>query len=349
MPLGRAGAQRADHSVTRTRTGLLTMVGAAIAFSTSGVLLKPLIDAGWSPGAAVALRCALASAVLAGPALFVLRGDLRALVRSWRIVLAYGLVAVAGTQVLYFAAIQRLPIAVALLIQYSAPVMITLLGWTTGRAKVRPVVVIGVVSSVAGLLFVVGVDGFRGVLDGTGIALALASAVCLAGYYLLSARPTPGLPPLGMVAAGLLIGSLVTALIGTTGLLPWQATALDVRLGSATLPWWVPMLLVALVATAAAYCLSIAGSRRLGSRLASFAGLTEVVFAVVLAWVLLGEQPGWRQLVGGVAILLGVVLVGQDQPAAAVTETPAPLEPAGLPPLDTIDDDVVDGGAASHA
>jgi drug/metabolite transporter (DMT)-like permease len=313
-----------------------------VAFSTSGVLLKPLIDAGWSPAGAVALRCALASVVLAIPALVALQGDLRPLLRAWRIVLAYGFIAVAGTQVLYFAAIQRLPIAVALLIQYSAPVMITLLGWATGRARIRPVVVLGVVSSVAGLLFVVGIDGFLGVVDGTGIALALASAVCLAGYYLLSARPTPGLPPLTMVAAGLLIGALVTALVGLAGILPWQANALDVRLGAATLPWWVPMVLVALVATAAAYSLSIAGSRRLGSRLAAFAGLTEVVFAVALAWLLLGEQPGWRQLVGGVAILLGVILVGRDQPAGAPGETPAPLEPAGLPPVDPLDDPVDD-------
>ena len=72
------------------------------------------------------------------------------------------------------------------------------------------------------------------------------------------------------------------------------------------------MAVVAVVGTAVAYSLSLAGSRRLGSRLASFAGLTEVVFAAALAWALLGEQPAPLQLVGGACILAGVVLVRLD-------------------------------------
>lgn len=311
------------------------MVAAALGFSTSGVLLSPPIKAGWSPAAAVSLRVAIAGAVLAIPALVALRGDLGPLLRAWRYVLAYGVVAVAGTQVLYFAAIQHLPVAIALLIQYSAPVLIAILGWITGRARVHLVVVLGVLSSVAGLLLVVGLEDASGRFDAIGVVLALASAVCLAGYYILSARPTPGLPPIALVASGLLVGAAVTALVGVTGLLPWSASTVSVRLGSVELPWWVPMLLVALLATAAAYCLSLAGSRRLGSRLASFAGLTEVVFAAVFSWILLGQGLGWLQILGGAAILAGVVLVGQDDQARVEEET-RPIAPAGVPGIDAL-------------
>ncbi|GAB3576069.1 EamA family transporter [Leifsonia lichenia] len=271
------------------------------------------MDAGWSPAAAVTVRVTIGGVVLLPAALVALRGDLMQLLRRWRLVLAYGLVAVAGTQVLYFAAIQRLPIAVALLIQYSAPVLIVLLGWITGRAPVRGTVVAGAALSVAGLVLVVGLDGIGigagSALDGGGIALALAAAACLAGYYLLSAIPTPGLPPIALVSAGLLVGAAATLAVGVTGLLPFTVSDAPAIIGGATIPWWLPMTVVALVATAAAYSLSIAGSRLLGSRLASFAGLTEVVFAVVLAWLLLGEQPDARQLAGGACILAGVALV----------------------------------------
>jgi drug/metabolite transporter (DMT)-like permease len=288
--------------------GLVAALAAALSFSTSGILLKPLLEAGWSPAAAVALRVAIGGAVLVPGALIGLRGDLRPLLRNGRLVLGYGLIAVAGTQVLYFAAIERLPIAVALLIQYSAPVLIVVLGWLRG-APVRLVVVGGTVASIVGLVLVVDPFSSGGRVDGVGIGLALAAAVCLAGYYLISAVPTPGLPPLALVSAGLLVGAVATVAVGFTGLLPLAVSDAPALLGGVPLPWWLPMLIVAVVATAAAYSLSLAGARRLGSRLAAFAGLTEVVFAVVLAWLLLGERPGALRLVGGACILLGVVLV----------------------------------------
>ncbi len=308
----------------RAGAGLLAALAAALSFSTSGILLKPLLAAGWSPTAAVAVRVALGGAALLPAALVALRGDLRPLLRSWRLVLGYGLIAVAGTQVLYFAAIERLPIAVALLVQYSAPVLIVVLGWLRG-VPVRATVVAGAATSVLGLVLVVdpfpggATGGGPGGVDGTGVALALAAAVCLAGYYLLSAAPAPGLPPLALVSSGLLVGAAATVVVGLTGALPLTVSGAPVRLGGTMLPWWLPMGVVAIVATAAAYSLSLAGSRRLGSRLASFAGLTEVVFAAGLAWLLLGERPGWQQLAGGACVLAGVVLVRLDASGQAGT------------------------------
>ena len=58
---------------------------------------------------------------------------------------------------------------------------------------------------------------------------------------------------------------------------------------------------------AAAYVLGIVGTRILGSRLASFVALSEIVSAVLFAWLLLGELPRPVQLVGGALILLGVI------------------------------------------
>jgi len=101
--------------------------------------------------------------------------------------------------------------------------------------------------------------------------------------------------------------------------------------------WLVPVLGLSLVAAAFSYVAGISAARRLGARLSSFVGLTEVVFAVLVAWVLLGELPTSVQLLGGVAIVAGVALVRADEgravPAVADAGTglsAEPLEPSRI-------------------
>ena len=77
-------------------------------------------------------------------------------------------------------------------------------------------------------------------------------------------------------------------------------------------PWWAPLLLLAVVSTALAYGAGITAAGVLGSRLASFVGLLEVVFASLFAWLLLGEALSPLQLMGGVLILGGIAAVRAD-------------------------------------
>ena len=84
--------------------------------------------------------------------------------------------------------------------------------------------------------------------------------------------------------------------------------------------WWLPVLGLGLVTAALAYTTGVAAGRLLGSRLASFVALLEVLSAVVFAWLLLGQLPGLVQLAGGVLVLAGVVLVKLGE---ATVEPPA--------------------------
>jgi drug/metabolite transporter (DMT)-like permease len=81
----------------------------------------------------------------------------------------------------------------------------------------------------------------------------------------------------------------------------------------APVAWWIPMLLVAVIATGFAYAASITMSGMLGSRLASFVGLLEVVAAAVYSWVLLGESLGVAQILGGALILAGIWFVQSEK------------------------------------
>ena len=112
---------------------------------------------------------------------------------------------------------------------------------------------------------------------------------------------------------------IAVGLLGLTGVMPLTFTANDADVAGLTVPWWVPVIMLAVVATAIAYTLGISGVARLRPSFASLVGLGEVLFAVLSAWVLLGEAVTVTQAVGGVVVLLGLALARQGDRSAAVT------------------------------
>jgi drug/metabolite transporter (DMT)-like permease len=80
-----------------------------------------------------------------------------------------------------------------------------------------------------------------------------------------------------------------------------------------TVVWWIPLLIVGVLATAFAYAASITAAEMLGSRLSSFAGLLEVVAGTLYAFLLLGEALTWLQILGGVLILVGIGFVRSEK------------------------------------
>ncbi len=288
-------------------SGLVFAVSPALAFGVGGPFVRPLLDAGWSSSAAVLARCAGTFLVLLVPALLLLRGRWGVLRRNWRTVLAYGAFAVVGTQLLYYTAITRMPVGAALLIEYLAPVL--LVGWTWLRTRRRPGgrVLAGSVLAIAGLLLVVDIGG--GGVDPIGPVLALVAAVGVAIYYVINARLDPELHPIVLLAASMLVGCVLLVALAAVGITPLGFAFGDVELAGRAAPWWLSAGVVVLISTSTAYLLGIAGGARLGSRVSSFVGLFEVLFAVLAAWTLLGDLPAPIQLVGGVLILGGVVLV----------------------------------------
>jgi drug/metabolite transporter (DMT)-like permease len=94
------------------------------------------------------------------------------------------------------------------------------------------------------------------------------------------------------------------------------STASPSYAGSAV-PWWLPLAGLGVVTAALAYVSGIAASRRLGPRLASFVALSEVLAALVFAWLLLDQLPGWVQGIGGALVVGGVVLVRAGEPRTA--------------------------------
>jgi len=314
---------------SRTTLGLIVAVVASFTFGTSGALVKPLLEAGWSPAAAVTARALIGGFILLPVALVLVRGKWAAVWRArWRIVIM-ALIGVAATQLVYFASVERIPVNTAILIEYMAPLLLVGWVWARTRAVPKAVVIAGSVVAVAGLVLVVSPGG-AGSIDALGLGFAGLAAIGCAIYYVLAAKPSDGLPPVALACFGLIGGGVSLGLVGLIGVVPFTATFDNVALLGSPAPWWVPLLIVGLVATAIAYAASITASEMLGSRLASFAGLLEVVAAALYAWLLLGEALTLLQLLGGALILVGIGLVRSDTSATELEAeaVPEPLRPA---------------------
>ena len=128
-----------------------------------------------------------------------------------------------------------------------------------------------------------------------------------------------------MAWAAMCVGAVALALVGWTGLMPVTAIAGNVHFLGHRVSWIVPVLGLALLASVFGYVAGIGAARRLRAKLASFIGLAEVLFAILFAWLLLGQLPSPVQFLGGAFILGGVALVRVDElrPAPAPAKPPA--------------------------
>jgi drug/metabolite transporter (DMT)-like permease len=263
----------------------------------------------------VTLRSLVAAAVLLGPALHVLQGRWHLLRQNARLLVFYGIVPVAGTQLAYFTAVSHMQVASALLIEYVAPVAVV--GWLWLRHGQRPtsLTVGGGLLCLAGLVLVLNlVSGTQ--LSVVGTVSALLAMVGCAVYFVVNASTDNGLPPMVLAAGGLLVGGFTLLVAGGLGLVSWHVTAATVTLGGSDLPWWVPVLLLGTVTAALAYVTGIEASRRLGSRLSSFVALVEVLASLAWSWWLVGQVLLAVQWWGAVLVLAGVVVVNLGEPRA---------------------------------
>ncbi|MGO2053306.1 EamA family transporter [Glutamicibacter sp. BW80] len=292
--------------------GIWIALASSAAFGLSGSFAKGLFEAGWTPAAAVAVRMAGAALVLAVPALLAMRGRWTLLRTNWVSILLFGFFGVGACQLCYFLAVERLDVGVALLLEYLAPVLIVLVLWMRHKKRPSAATIGGTMLALAGLVAVLDLNGASS-LDPIGILWGLGAAVGLTVYFFVSARVDGALPPIILSAGGMLVGALSLALVGLFGILPMRAEFGSGSFAGMQVPWWVALLGLILIATVLSYTTGVMAARALGSKVASFISLTEVLFAVLWAWLLLSELPGTIQLFGGLLIVLGVVLVRIDE------------------------------------
>ncbi|MET8095418.1 EamA family transporter [Streptomyces sp. NPDC005236] len=314
MPVHTSQGSQGSRVNHGRRVGLGLALVSAVAFGGSGVAAKPLIEAGLDPLHVVWLRVAGAALVM-----LPLAVRHRALVRRRPALLAgFGLLGVAGVQACYFAAISRVPVGVALLVEYLAPALV--LGWVrfVQRRPVTRAAALGVVLAAGGLACVVEVWSGLG-FDAVGLLLALGAACCQVGYFILSDQGSDAgdeaPDPLGVIAYGLLVGTLVLTAVARPWAMHWSVLGGSADMNGTAVPASLLLGWIVLVATVVAYVTGVLSVRRLSPQVAGVVACLEAVIATVLAWVLLGEHLSAPQIGGGAVVLLGAFIAQSSAPA----------------------------------
>ena len=309
-------ATQLDKGVDHFRLGLTFAIGSALSFGMSGPLAKALMDAGWSPTGAVTARMLVGALAMAVFATIVRPGWVHEAVSHRKMVIAYGIFPIAGAQLCYYNAVAHLSVGVALLLEYTAPVLVVGWLWATTRRRPTNLTLAGVALAVAGIMLVL--DVFAGAhINAAGVAWGLAAAVCAASYFMLSDKVAgagdddANLNPITLAAGGLIVGAATTDALGVTGIMPLTFTTNDTVVAGLTMSPIVPVVALGVITTAIAYTLGIMGISRLRPRFASLVGLSEVLFAVLAAWLLLDQAITVAQAVGGAVVLAGLALARQ--------------------------------------
>ncbi|MDT5366273.1 MAG: hypothetical protein QOC62_704, partial [Mycobacterium sp.] len=185
-------------------------------------------------------------------------------------------------------------------------------GWTPNAAVTARLA--GAALALIGTVVVL--DAFSGPhIDVVGVGWALGAAICAACYFVLSDRVTAdgsSLNSVTLAAGGLVAGAAAVAALGMAGVLPLTFTTNHTVMAGHPTSFLVPVVVLGVVSTAIAYTLGISGVARLRPSYASLMGLGEVLCAVVIAWLLLGEAITPTQAMGGAVVLLGLALAGYE-------------------------------------
>ena len=284
---------------------------AAVLFGINGTVSKVVLGSGITSLELTQVRSTCAALGFLLAVLVIRPGALRVTPRELLYLAIFGVTGVAFVQWLYFVAIHRLPVGIALLIQYLAPLLVALFARYVLHERVRKRIWLALVLALAGLGLVV--ELWSGLaLDGVGVLACLGAAFAYATYVLMAEREMTHRDAASLSFWGFLFAALFWAIVQPIWRFPFErlddSVSLLGNLGDRTAPVWLLMLFVVGVGTMITFALITGALRHVSATRVGITAMVEPVAASVVAWLWLGETFGAVQLLGGAVVLAAIVL-----------------------------------------
>lgn len=287
--------------------GYLMVMSASILFGFNGNLSRLLFNDGISPVTLVEFRMLIGGACLLVVLVGWRRRELKLPRRSIPWIIAFGL-SLALVTYTYFVAISRLPIAVALVIQFSASAWMAL-GEALWRRRIPSLYVLcAIVLTLSGVLLLTGVwhQSLNG-LDSIGLLFALLSLFTYIAYLLLGRRVGRDLPPMTSTTYGAIVAGIFWLLVQP----PWTVPA-----STFTGYHFLLIVVVGTVGMAIPFSLVLGSLRRLDATRVGIASMLELVAAGSIAYFWLAQLLDVWQILGGCFVMAGITLLQLEKPEA---------------------------------
>jgi len=303
---------------SRTSSGMLLALGAAVLFAVNGNVSKVALLNGVSSLELVSVRSAGTAVILFGLTALRNPAALRVGRRELGFLALYGVTGIAMVQWLYFVAIQRMPVGIALLFEYTAPLMVALWVRFVQQQPVKSRLWLGLACALSGLAMVA--QFWKGMtLDPIGLISAVGAGAALACYYLMGEHGQRDRDPISLMAFSFGFSAILWAIVSPWWAFPFSRLVHEVDLPGALpgqTPLWLMVLWIIVLGTVVPFLLVLLAVGRLGPARVGLIGMLEPVGAGIIAWVLLGESLNTAQVIGSLIVLVGIALAETSRQAA---------------------------------
>jgi len=220
---------------------------------------------------------------------------------------AFGIFGMGGVQWLYYEAIQRIPIAVALVVEFTAVILVLLYFRLRGR-KVGPALWYAGILSLVGCFFASGAyDAALRAVNTDGVLIAALDAVLFTSYFVLGERLATRYSAWTLAVYGFGFALLAWQFIQPAWTLPWTTTGADL---------WARVGGIVILAAIIPFTFGFLALRRLPGARVSIVATSEPFIAGVFAWALLGQSLQVPQIAGGALVLGGILIAQTHRPTA---------------------------------
>jgi drug/metabolite transporter (DMT)-like permease len=303
----------------------LVVLGAAC-FTVNAGVSRVALRAGVAPAMLTTIRITGTFLVLLVVAAAFRRKALRPPPgRLLVLLVVHGVIGVAALQWVYFVAIDRLPIGMALLLEYQAPVLVALWARFGQGEQVRPRLWLGLALALGGLAAATGVwEGAT--FDAVGVVAGFAAALCFAAYFLIGEAGVGALDPLrvilwsfGIAAVALNVFSPVTDF--DAGTLDRQVSLLG-SLAGRTVPLWLVLGWVVVLGTLVPFFAELFALSFIKATTVTVIALLEPIGVSALGWAWFHETLGPVAILGCFAVVAGIVIAQSARRAHLAIEPP---------------------------
>jgi drug/metabolite transporter (DMT)-like permease len=290
--------------------GVTAVSFAALMFGFNASSVKVIIEAGVSPEFLVLFRATFTSAIAGVILLLTNRKGFRVSLKELPVLVFYGIVGVALMQWSYSNAVSLLPISVALLIEYTAIVIVPLVSLLLFKEKVKPRLWFGIAAVLVGLAVVSNV--WESALNPVGVAWAFMAAGCLSIYFLIgehTQRKRDAMSTLFYSFAVAAVFWAIVNLIRPTSVVDFNLIfSLQGNLTEVMMPMWMGLLWIGIMGSFIPMLLDYIALGNLSATAVGVIATAETVFATVFAWAWLNESMTTLEVIGGLIVVTGIVL-----------------------------------------